>query len=169
VAQWIQPDGCKQADRRGDHVLMAGDPGRLVSGRRATGTRATVHRAEIVRRAEIDRIARVARLGASAPPGQAARQRARQVPGQVASNVRIGTATTTTGVARAGLHRCAAVGDGMSRSWLKRARRPTAWLCRHRLSPRRWRRRRHPRQPSSRPSPRRSSYSRTVVVGLWPK
>ena len=170
-AQWIRRDGSNQAGHRGDHVSTAADPGRLVSGRRATGTRATVHRGEIGRRAEIGRIARVARLLARgcAHPGQAARQRAHQVPCQVASNVRAGTATTTTGVARAGLHRCAGVVDGMSRSWLKRARRPAAWLHRYSLSPQRWCRRWHPRQPSSRPSPRRSSCSRTVAVGLLRK
>jgi hypothetical protein len=96
---------------------MAADPGLRVIGRLAIVVRATVHRAEIGRRVEIGRIARVARLGARecARPGQAARHPVHQVPGQVASNVRTGTVTTTTGVARAGQRRCAAVVDGMSR------------------------------------------------------
>ena len=123
---------------------MAADPGLRVIGRLAIVVRATVHRAEI------GRIARVARLGARecARPGQAARHPVHQVPGQVASNVRTGTVTTTTGVARVGLGRGAGGADGTSQWWLKRAL-PQA--------PRLWRHKSSTRRPSSQPKARRSS------------
>jgi hypothetical protein len=124
--------------------LEIGEP--QVAVRRAASARSSVRRVQIARRAQIARRVQIAPIIRAAQPAtlaigrlvQAARGRGHKLRGQVANNVRIAAAATTTGVARAGLRRCAGAVDGTSRLWLRRALRRVAWLRRPRgLNPHR--------------------------------